>query len=272
MQAQEAGMTIEVSNLSYCYAGGVQALNNVSITLNQGEIVALLGHNGSGKSTLVRHFNGLLKPTSGTVVVDSVSTADEKISVLAGKVAMLFQNPDDQICKATVLDEIAFGPKNLGYAPERISGLAEELLSAFGLLEQKERNPHDLGFSERKRLVMASVLAMDTGIVVFDEPTAGLDPREIAMLECEISKLRQQGRTVVIISHDMDFVAENCSRAICLEKGSKQFDGNISELFIDKDLMKRCGLLAPQVVQLADHYGLALDEITPQGFINKLPA
>ena len=265
-------MTIEVSGLSYCYAGGVQALDSISLILKQGEIVALLGHNGSGKSTLVRHFNGLLKPTSGTVSVNSVSTVEEKISVLAGKVAMLFQNPDDQICKATVLDEVAFGPKNLGYDSERISELAERFLAAFGLLKLKECNPHDLGFSERKRLVIASVLAMDTGIVVFDEPTAGLDPCEIAMLEAEILKLKELGRTVVIISHDMDFVAENCSRVICLERGRKQFDGNISELFSNNDLMERCGLLAPQVVQLADHYGLKLDEITPQGFINKMLA
>ncbi|WP_415719396.1 energy-coupling factor ABC transporter ATP-binding protein [Maridesulfovibrio sp.] len=263
-------MTIEVSNLSYCYSGGVLALNNISFNLKQGETVALLGHNGSGKSTLVRHFNGLLKPTGGTVSVNSVATVGEKVSVLAGKVAMLFQNPDDQICKATVWDEVAFGPENLGYEPERISVLVEKFLSVFGLLDRKDRNPHDLGFSERKRLVMASVLAMDTGIVVFDEPTAGLDPLEISMLEGEISKLGEQGRTVVIISHDMDFVAENCSRAICLENGSKRFDGNVSDLFSNSSLIERCGLLAPQVVQLADHYNLRLDEITPQGFINKI--
>ncbi|WP_320174051.1 ABC transporter ATP-binding protein [Maridesulfovibrio sp.] len=263
-------MTIEVTNLSFCYASGVEALKDISLTLNQGEIVALLGHNGSGKSTLVRHFNGLLHPTSGSVKVNGILTAEEKVSRLAGMVAMLFQNPDDQICKATVWDEIIFGPKNLGYEADRIQGLGERFLSSMGLQELKDCNPHDLGFSERKRLVMGSVLAMDTGIVVFDEPTAGLDSREILMLESEISKLRDAGRTVVVISHDMDFVAENCSRAICLEKGKKQFDGKVADLFMNNDLLERCGLLPPQVVQLGNHYGLQLDEITPQGFIDKM--
>ncbi|WP_421903606.1 energy-coupling factor ABC transporter ATP-binding protein [Maridesulfovibrio sp.] len=264
-------MAIEVTNLCFNYESGVEALKDVSLTLNQGEIVALLGHNGSGKSTLVRHFNGLLHPSSGCVKVNGISTADEKVSRLAGMVAMLFQNPDDQICKANVWDEITFGPINIGYAPERIQKLGEKFLSSLGLLEMKDCNPHDLGFSERKRLVMGSVLAMDTDIVVFDEPTAGLDQREIAMLEAELSKLRDAGRTVVIISHDMDFVAENCTRAICLENGVKQFDGKVAELFMNSELLERCGLLPPQVVQLSNHYGVQLDEITPQGFMKKIP-
>ncbi|ACS81565.1 energy-coupling factor ABC transporter ATP-binding protein [Maridesulfovibrio salexigens] len=263
-------MTIEVTNLSFSYESGVEALKDISLTLNQGETVALLGHNGSGKSTLVRHFNGLLHPTSGSVKVNGILTVDEKVSRLAGMVAMLFQNPDDQICKPTVWDEITFGPKYLGYETERIKELGDKFLSSLGLQELKDCNPHDLGFSERKRLVMGSVLAMDTEIVVFDEPTAGLDPREISMLESEIRRLRESGRTVVIISHDMDFVVENCSRAICLENGRKQFDGKVADLFMNNDLLDRCGLLPPQVVQLSNHYGLQLDEISPQGFMDKM--
>ncbi|TIH18159.1 ABC transporter ATP-binding protein [Marinifilum sp. JC120] len=263
-------MGIEVDNLFFGYEAGEEVLKGISFEFAEGEVVALLGHNGSGKSTLVKHFNGLLCPLRGSVKVNGVLSTDKKISELAGMVSMLFQNPDDQICKSSVWDEVAFGPENLGYEHGRIRELVKYYLSAFGLFELKKRNPYDLGLSERKRLAIASTLAMDTEIVVLDEPTAGLDPREIHMLESELEKLRSVGRTVVLISHDMDFVAENCSRAVCLQNGIKQFDGLIGDLFDNSALLEQCGLLAPQIVQLGSHYGLQLDEISPQGFINKI--
>lgn len=262
-------MTVEIRNLSFRYESGVEALKDISFSIQPGERVALLGHNGSGKSTLVRHFNGLLRPSQGEVLINGFSTAGEKVSRLAGMVGLLFQNPDDQICKGTVWDETVFGPENLGYPSERTEALARSALSVFGLMNMKDRNPHDLGLSERKRLAMASVLAMDTGIVVLDEPTAGLDPGEVEMLEAALRRLESAGRIVLIISHDMDFIAENTSRAICLENGCKRFDGNIVDLFYDREILERCGLQAPQVVRLGARFNLRLSTLTPQGFIDE---
>ena len=262
-------MDIEIQGLSYWYDTGACALNNISLTIQPGERVALLGHNGSGKTTLVKHLNGLLYPSQGVVRINGIPTTERRVAQLAGVVALLFQNPDDQICKKTVWDEAAFGPKNLGYADERVRERVNASLSAFDLLTMKERNPHDLSYNERKRLAIASVLAMGTEIVVLDEPTAGLDPREIERLEAAMRQLQADGKIVVVISHDMDFIAENMLRAVCLENGRKRFDGSVADLFEDHSLLEQCGLLPPQVVQLSSHYNLRLQTLTPKGFIER---
>jgi len=263
---------IEIQNLSFQYEGGVEALRNISLAVQQGETIALLGHNGSGKSTLVKHLNGLLRPSQGIVKINGIITADQRTAQLASMAALLFQNPDDQICKGSVWKEMLFGPRNLGYDDNRTHELANRFLSAFDLLEMKDCNPHDLGLSERKRLAIASVFAMDTGIVVLDEPTAGLDHREISLLKTAILQLKLEQKTLVIISHDMDFIAENTSRAICLEKGSKQFDGSTLALFNNPGLLEQCSLLPPQVAQLASQCDIRLNDLTPKGFLEELIA
>jgi len=261
---------IEIKDLAFRYPSGIEALKEVSLTIRRGERVALLGHNGSGKSTLAKHLNGLLKPLQGVVKINDVSTTERRVAQLAGMAALLFQNPDDQICKRTVWDEAAFGPRNLGYPEERVEALSREFLSAFGLLSRKELNPHDLGYSERKRLAMASVLAMDTPIVIFDEPTAGLDPREITLFTSVLRQLETEEKTVLIISHDMDFIAENIPRAVCLEDGRKRFDGHIADLFEDLPLLQKCGLIPPQIAQLNAHFQLRPSAFTPECFIEEL--
>ncbi|BBO83400.1 hypothetical protein DSCO28_39660 [Desulfosarcina ovata subsp. sediminis] len=264
-------MGIEIQGLSYWYDTGVCALKDISLTIQPGECVALLGHNGSGKTTLVKHFNGLLHPSQGVVLINGIPTTERRVAQLAGVVALLFQNPDDQICKRTVWDETAYGPKNLGYANERVREQVNASLSAFDLFTMKERNPHDLSYSERKRLAIASVLAMDTEIVVLDEPTAGLDPREIKLLKAAMRQLQSKGKSVVVISHDMDFIAENMLRAVCLENGRKRFDGSVAELFEEHSfLVEQCGLLPPQVVQLSSYFSLRLQTLTPKNFIERL--
>ncbi|MBG0790285.1 MAG: ABC transporter ATP-binding protein [Desulfovibrionaceae bacterium] len=257
-------MDIEIRDLHFSYESGVQALAGVSLTTGRGETVALVGHNGSGKSTLVKHLNGLLRPDAGEVLIDGKPTADLRVAQIARRVALLFQNPDNQICKGTVWEETVFGPKNLGYPEEKIRDLASDSLAALGLTEMRDRNPHDLGFSERKRLAIASILAMNTEAVVLDEPTAGLDSGEIKLLEAVLRGLRDHGRTVLVISHDMDFVAENMTRAICLGQGRKQYDGGLPGLFGDPALLKRCGLVLPQTVQVGSRLGLSPDRLTPE--------
>lgn len=263
-------MLIRVDNVSFTYSHSVTALQNISFEISAGENVALTGHNGSGKSTLVKHLNGLFKPSTGKVWINGKDTTTVKTAQLASQVALLFQNPDDQICKRTVWDEIVFGPKNLGYSTEKIKSLAEEAMTLFELTPFKKRNPHDFGYSERKRIAMASIVAMDTQVLVFDEPTAGLDPYEISLLISTLNKLQSENKTVIVISHDMDFVAENISRAISLANGKKVFDGSVRELFKKPAVMSDCGLLQPQVVQLCDALALQYTAMSPYECVAEL--
>lgn len=263
-------MPVEVLNATFVYPGGVTALKGVSLSVDRGERIALVGHNGSGKSTLARLLNGLLVPVSGRVLVDGIETGSSTVASLAARVALLFQNPDDQLCKRRVWDEAAFGPRNLGYNRARVDTLVRESLALFGLEDRADANPFDLGRSERKRLALASVLAMDTGLVVLDEPTAGLDCGEAAMLAGALQGLKSRGKAVVVISHDMDFVAENCARAVCLEAGEKRFDGPVADLFGQGPLLEKCGLLPSQIARLCAFYGVKPSEFTPQGFPSAL--
>ncbi|MFN2355095.1 MAG: energy-coupling factor ABC transporter ATP-binding protein [Desulfopila sp.] len=256
-------MDIRVNDLSFNYADSITALQSVSFEITQGERVALTGHNGSGKTTLVKHLNGLLRPSAGTIWIDGRNTAPVAIGQLAAQVALLFQNPDNQICKRYIWDEVAFGPRNLGYPKNRIHLLVEEALALFELTPFKNENPHDFGYSERKRIAMASIVAMDTPILVFDEPTAGLDYYEITLLVNTLTKLQCEGKTVLIITHDMDFVAENISRAISLSDGKKVFDGNVRELFQQPQRITGSGVLQPQVAQLGDAFGLPCPVLSP---------
>lgn len=263
-------MFIRLDEVSFSYAHSLPALQNISFEIEAGERVALTGHNGSGKSTLVKHLNGLLKPSHGQVWINGKDTANSKAAQLAAQVALLFQNPDDQICKRTVWDEVIFGPKNLGHPRKRIESLANEALALFDLTVMKSHNPHDYGYSERKRIAMASIVAMDTPALVFDEPTAGLDPSEITLLITTLKKLQSENKTVIIISHDMDFVAENIPRVISLAKGRKTFDGRTQDLFSKRALMSDCGLCQPQVVQLSHSCGLQDTPLSPYECVAKL--
>jgi energy-coupling factor transport system ATP-binding protein len=273
---EKNGANILLENVCFRYKTGPEVLKGITLRLGgvgqdgRGEAIALLGRNGSGKSTLVRHFNGLLKPAHGVVRVNGVPTTERTVAQLARNVALLFQNPDDQICKGTVLDEVTFGPGNLGFAREKALNMAQGTLAAMGLDGTQQRNPYDLGPSERKRLAIASVLAMDTDIVVLDEPTAGLDPAETALLQAVIRQLTATGKTVIVISHDMDFVAENLNRAICLEAGKVCYDGPMADLFDDAFILELCCLIPPQIAQLAAACDVTPKTITPRGLIDCL--
>ncbi|WP_338667599.1 energy-coupling factor ABC transporter ATP-binding protein [Pseudodesulfovibrio methanolicus] len=265
-------MLAELRGVTFAYPGGVEALCDVSLSIGAGERIALVGHNGSGKSTLARHLNGLLRPSSGEVLLDGQPTAGLPVAALAGKAALLFQNPDDQICKGRVADEVAFGPRNLGFSPEHTATLAADALALFGLDGREAANPYDLGLSERKRLALASVVAMDTPLLVLDEPTAGLDSFETGLLASALDRLGERGRAVVLISHDMDFVAENCDRAVCLESGRLRFDGPVAELFTRGELLESCGLLPCQVARLCARFAVRPARFTPGAFLAALRA
>lgn len=258
---------VRAESLTFKYSEHITAIKNISFNFSAGERVALVGHNGSGKSTLAKHFNGLLLPSAGKIWIQGIDSSTQRVSQLAKKVALLFQNPDDQICKQVVRDEVAFGPNNLGYSPKKIDLLVNKALSDFDLLPFQKINPYDLGFSERKRVALASIIAMDTPIIVFDEPTAGFDSYEIKLFINALERLKDEEKTVLIITHDMDFVAENIKRILCLHEGEKVFDGNTWDFFSDNEILFHCKLLPPQVVQLSTHFQQERPAMTPEDFI-----
>lgn len=257
-------MLIRVEKLSYEYKNSIQALRDVSFEIAAGELVSITGHNGSGKSTLVKQLNGLLTPSEGTVWINDINTSNVQPATLAKRVALLFQNPDDQICKRTVWDEVAFGPKNLGYTPRVVESLVDGALNQFDLQDHAQQNPHDFGYSIRKRITMASIVAMDSAVVIFDEPTAGLDSYEVSLLLSSLKTLQAENKTVIVISHDMDFVAENFSRVISMENGEIVFDGTVRNLFQEHKLLQSGGLQKPQVVQLCNAFGMSATPLTPE--------
>jgi energy-coupling factor transport system ATP-binding protein len=222
---------IAVEGVSFGYPDGTQALADVDLQIPRGQRIAIVGQNGSGKSTLVRHFNGLLRPGSGRILLDGLDTAGIHVAHLASRVGLAFQNPDRQIFAGRVKAEVAFGPRNIGMAAAEVEQAVYSALEAVGLTGQGDTNPYDLGYSRRKLLALASVLAMRTPIVVLDEPTTGQDARGIARVQKIVSDLGDSGRTVVGISHDMRFVAESFERVVVMRAGRIILDGTPSEVF-----------------------------------------
>ncbi len=198
---------------------------------NPGERVAIVGQNGSGKSTLVRHFNGLLRPTVGSVAINGRPVGRRHVAELAREVGLAFQNPDRQIFAGKVRAEVAFGPRNLGRRGAELDAGVERALAIVGLTGDEGTNPYDLGFSRRKLLALASILAMETPIVILDEPTTGQDARGISRVQQIVADLSAAGRTIVGISHDMRFVAESFERVVVMRAGRIVLDGPPTVVF-----------------------------------------
>jgi energy-coupling factor transport system ATP-binding protein len=224
---------LQVEGLVHVYPDGTRALDGVDLAIRRAERVAIIGQNGSGKTTLVRHFNGLLRPTEGRVLVDGEDAAGRRVAALAASVGLAFQDPDRQIFAAKVRTEVAFGPRNLGLRGPDLELAIDEALIATGLDGEAQTNPYDLGYSRRKLLALASILAMGTPSVILDEPTTGQDARGIARIRAIVDRLATDGRTVVAISHDMRFVAETFERVIVMRDGRIVLDGAPSEVFAE---------------------------------------
>jgi energy-coupling factor transport system ATP-binding protein len=215
------------------YAGETRALDGVDLSIARGERVAIVGQNGSGKTTLVRHFNGLLRPTEGRVFVDGADAADRRVAHLAAIVGLAFQDPDRQIFAGKVRTEVSFGPRNLGRSSADADAAVRAALVATGLDKDADANPYDLGYSRRKLLALASILAMDTPVVILDEPTTGQDARGIERVHRVVSDLAAAGRTVVAISHDMRFVADAFERVVVMRDGRIVLDGSPADVFAE---------------------------------------
>ena len=222
---------IRLDGLGHVYPSGVRALDGVSLTIPAGERTALIGQNGSGKTTLVRHWNGILRPTDGRVLLDGADAAGRTVAQLARIVGLVYQNPDRQIFASSVRSEVAFGPRNVGLSGAALRTAVDEALAATGLHDEAATNPYDLGSSRRKLLALASVLAMGTPVLVLDEPTTGQDERGVAIVSQVIDAVAAAGRTVVVISHDMGFVAERFERVVAMRLGRVVLDGAPAEVF-----------------------------------------
>jgi energy-coupling factor transporter ATP-binding protein EcfA2 len=260
---------IEVQHLWYWYENHVPALQDVSLTIEQGEYVALIGQNGSGKTTLVKHFNGLLKPRRGRVFVEGEDTEKRSVGALARCVGYVFQNPDHQIFCTTTREEIAFGLRNLGFPAEEVRERAEEALHLFGLAEQAEVPPAILGYGLRRKVTLAAVYAMRPPIMVLDEPTTGLDGRSTRELRGRVAGLHQQGHTIVLVSHDMKLVAECAEKTLLLGQGQVLLYDATREVFKQEELLTRAFIAPPPITALSRRmrpYGMRGDSLTVSEF------
>ena len=225
------GSAAQLEGVSFEYPRGPRALDGVDLQIATGELVAIVGQNGSGKSTLVRHLNGLLRPTAGSVAINGRPVGRRHVAELAREVGLAFQNPDRQIFAGKVRAEVAFGPRNLGRRGAELDAVVERALAIVGLTGDEDTNPYDLGFSRRKLLALASILAMETPIVILDEPTTGQDARGISRVQRIVADLSAAGLTVIAISHDMRFVAESFQRVIVMRAGRIVLDGTPQAVF-----------------------------------------
>jgi energy-coupling factor transport system ATP-binding protein len=253
---------IEVKDICFTYPGGVEALNDVSLTIYHGDYVAIMGENGAGKTTLVKHFNGLLKPFSGEVVVDSVDVSTLSVAQLARNIGLVFQNPDDQLFEETVEKEISFALRNFGFDESVIEQRVTWALNLLDLTEYRHKSPFTLSGGERKRVALASVLAWDPDILVLDEPTIGQDYGQKERLRHFLTHLRSQGKTVVIVTHDVEFVAESQPRIVLMAGGRVVDDGSSKEIMTRPETLRSCSVAQPEITRLfsmlSDH-GLPKD-------------
>lgn len=250
-------MPIEVKELTHVYMKGtvseVQAISNISFRIEDGEFVGLIGPTGSGKSTLIQHLNGLLKPTSGTVVVDGedIFAARTKGNTLRQKVGLVFQYPEQQVFEETVYDDIAFGPRNLGLSEDTVRQRVEEARQMVGLdPEVLGRSPFELSGGQLRRVAIAGVVAMKPKVLVLDEPAAGLDPGGRNAILSRIKEMHNSGMTVILVSHNMEDVARLCQRLLVLNRGKLVADGTPAEIFRDPDFVASLGLKPPEVTEL----------------------
>ncbi|WP_430884850.1 energy-coupling factor transporter ATPase [Fusibacter sp. JL216-2] len=269
-------MSILVEKLNHIYDIGspyeTAALKDVSVQIEAGEFIGLIGHTGSGKSTLIQHLNGLLKPTSGKIVVNGLDLTSKgiKLNAIRKKVGLVFQYPEYQLFEETVEKDVAFGPMNLGLSESEISSRVKEAIELVGLDYEaiKDKSPFELSGGQKRRVAIAGVLSMNPEVLILDEPTAGLDPRGRDEILGQIKKLHVDKEiTVILVSHSMEDIAKMADRLIVMDKGQVALDGKPQEVFIHADKLESIGLGVPQITKLTSAlrdrgYNIAGDIIT----------
>ena len=257
---------IKAENVNYIYQQGMpferQALYDVNIEIEDGSLVALIGHTGSGKSTLIQHFNALVKPTSGKIIINGIDVTAPKadLRLVRKTVGLVFQYPEHQLFEETVYKDIAFGPKNMGFSDEKIDKRVRESAALFGLKEKHlTRSPFDLSGGQKRRVAIAGVLAMNPKVLILDEPPAGLDPKGRDEILATIKKLHEENKEMIIIfvSHSMEDVAKTAERVIVMNDGHVEMQGTVAEVFAQAEHLQKIGLNVPQVTLLTDKLRLA---------------
>ena len=257
---------IKAENVNYIYQQGMpferQALYDVNIEIEDGSLVALIGHTGSGKSTLIQHFNALVKPTSGKIIINGIDVTAPKadLRLVRKTVGLVFQYPEHQLFEETVYKDIAFGPKNMGFSDEEIDKRVRESAALVGLKEKHlTRSPFDLSGGQKRRVAIAGVLAMNPKVLILDEPTAGLDPKGRDEILATIKKLHEENKEMIIIfvSHSMEDVAKTAERVIVMNDGHVEMQGTVAEGCAQAEHLQKIGLNVPQVTLLTDKLRLA---------------
>lgn len=241
---------IEVKDVYFIYPNGVEAIKGISLTIHNGEFVAIMGQNGAGKTTLVKHFNGLLKPTRGKVLVDGVETTKVSVATLARNVGFVFQNPDHQLFSETVEEEVAFALRNFGFKESVIKRRVTWALNLLGLTQYRKTSPFMLSGGERKRVALASVLAWNPKILILDEPTIGQDYQQKEKLRQFIMQMKTQRKTVIVVTHDVEFVAECNPRVLLMREGKIIADGEAREILTNPEVLTQASIVPPQVAQI----------------------
>jgi energy-coupling factor transport system ATP-binding protein len=241
---------ISVENVTFRYPGGQDVLRGVDLQIKDGEFVAVMGENGAGKTTLVKMFNGLLKPDQGVVKVDGVDTRTKSVAQLSRDVGLIFQNPDHQLFAETVAQELGFSLRNFGFSEEVIQRRVTTLLNALDLERYEKTSPFVLSGGERKRVALAAILVWDPKHVIMDEPTIGQDYLQKDRLRNFIVQLVSQGKTIIIVTHDVEFVAECKPRVVLLSKGKVIADGPATSILTNRSIVEQGSLAMPQISTL----------------------
>ena len=251
-------MKIDVKNISYSYNNSKTfAVKDASTSITNGEFVAIVGHTGSGKSTFIQNLNGLLIPTSGEVIVDEYVIKDKiklkNINLLRKKIGIVFQFPEYQLFEETVEKDILFGPKNFNYEEEKLNGLASKVLEVVGLNDSYlEKSPFELSGGEKRRVAIAGILAFDPYVLIVDEPTAGLDPNASDLMMELFKKLNEMGKTIILVTHQMDHVLKYANRVIVFKDSEIYYDNSPIKLFKNIDLVNKVGIDVPSVIELTN--------------------
>jgi cobalt/nickel transport system ATP-binding protein len=250
----ESMNVIETKDITYHYPDGTKALDKVNFKAEEGKIVALLGPNGAGKSTLFLHFNGILRPTSGSVVIDGSEIKYDKKDLMRVRqnVGIVFQNPDDQLFAPTVVEDVAFGPMNLGLSKEDVEQRVDESLKRVGMEEVKKKAPHHLSGGQKKRVAIAGILAMKPKIMVLDEPTSGLDPKGASQILRILYELNKEGMTIIISTHDVDLVPLYANQVYIISNGQIIKEGSPQKVFEDIKTIRKANLRLPRIAHLME--------------------
>lgn len=258
---------LSIQNLKFSYDSQMEILKGINLEMDS-RPTAIIGQNGAGKTTFVKLLKGLLTPTEGVILFNGEDIGKYSVATLAKEIGLVFQNPNDQIFKNTVIDEVMFGPLQIGMTIEEAKNSSEYALEMVELLEVKNSNPYDLGLSERKLVSIAAIIAMNTKVIIFDEPTIAQDYKGKELIKKIMLRLSAEGKLIISILHDMDFVAETFERVVVFAEGNVLLDGNARDVFREKCILENAYLEQPNVTKLCNELGYEEVFLTVEEFVN----